>query len=83
MQRTNNLIPLQKPSITIGSGGSVGREGPIVHIAVSIGSSIGQLFRLKPREVIILVSAGVAGGIAATFNAPITGVMFADSETVT
>jgi CIC family chloride channel protein len=64
-------------AISIGSGGSVGREGPIVQIGASFGSSLGQLFRLKPREVIILVAAGVAGGIAATFNAPIGGVTFA------
>ena len=64
-------------AITIGSGGSVGREGPIVQIGASFGSTLGQLFRLKPGEVIVLVGAGVAGGIGATFNAPIGGIMFA------
>ncbi len=64
-------------AICIGSGGSVGREGPIVQIGASFGSTLGQLFRLKPQETISLVCAGVAGGIAATFNAPIGGVAFA------
>ena len=64
-------------AINIGSGGSVGREGPIVQIGASFGSAVGQFFKLKPREVITLVSAGVAGGIAATFNAPIGGIAFA------
>ncbi len=64
-------------SITIGSGGSVGREGPIVQIGSALGSTIGQFFRLSERRVINLVASGAAGGIAATFNAPIAGVMFA------
>ena len=64
-------------SITIGSGGSVGREGPIVQIGAAIGSTIGQHFKLNERRVITLVAAGSAGGVAATFNAPIAGVMFA------
>ena len=64
-------------AICIGSGGSVGREGPIVQIGASFGSTLGVLFKLKPQEIITLVSAGVAGGIAATFNAPIGGVAFA------
>ena len=64
-------------AITIGSGGSVGREGPIVQIGSAIGSSIGQFFKLNDRRVINLVASGAAGGIAATFNAPIAGVFFA------
>lgn len=61
----------------IGSGGSAGREGPIVQIGSAIGSAIGQLFRLSDERIRNLVACGAAGGIAATFNAPIAGVIFA------
>jgi CIC family chloride channel protein len=64
-------------SICIGSGGSVGREGPIVQIGSALGSSLGQLFKLSEEKVKILVACGAAGGIAATFNAPIAGIFFA------
>jgi chloride channel protein, CIC family len=64
-------------AITIGSGGSAGREGPIVQIGASLGSTIGQMARLNERRVVNLVASGAAAGIAATFNAPIAGVMFA------
>ncbi len=71
------LVKIFASAITIGGGGSVGREGPIVQIGSSFGSSLGQLLKLSPREIIILVGSGAAGGIGATFNAPIGGVMFA------
>lgn len=71
------LIKAVASAITIGSGGSVGKEGPIVQIGASFGSTLGQVARLSSRETIILVGAGVAGGISATFNAPIGGIMFA------
>jgi CIC family chloride channel protein len=64
-------------SVCIGSGGSVGREGPIVQIGSAIGSSLGQLLHLSNDRVRNLVACGAAGGIAATFNAPIAGVIFA------
>ena len=64
-------------SICIGSGGSVGREGPIVQISSSVASSIGQLFRIKERGMRTLVAAGAAAGIGGTFNAPIAGALFA------
>jgi CIC family chloride channel protein len=64
-------------SICIGSGGSVGREGPIVQIGSAIGSSLGQALHLSNDRVRNLVACGAAGGIAATFNAPIAGVIFA------
>jgi CIC family chloride channel protein len=64
-------------SICIGSGGSVGREGPIVQIGSALGSSMGQALHLSGDRVRNLVACGAAGGIAATFNAPIAGVMFA------
>jgi CIC family chloride channel protein len=64
-------------SICIGSGGSSGREGPIVQISASLASSIGQIFRVKERGMRTLVAAGAGAGIGATFNAPIAGALFA------
>jgi chloride channel protein, CIC family len=64
-------------SLSIGSGGSVGREGPIVQIGSALGSSIGQFLNLSDERIRNLVACGAAGGIAATFNAPIAGVIFA------
>jgi CIC family chloride channel protein len=64
-------------ALSIGSGGSVGREGPIVQIGSSLGSTIGQVAGLGTSQTKILVAAGAAAAIGATFNAPIAGVMFA------
>jgi CIC family chloride channel protein len=64
-------------ALCIGSGGSVGREGPIVQIGSALGSTVGQLLRVPPTRMRLLVACGAAGGISATFNAPIAGVMFA------
>ncbi|MFD2082608.1 chloride channel protein, CIC family [Actinopolymorpha cephalotaxi] len=64
-------------ALCIGSGGSVGREGPIVQIGSALGSSLGQLVRLPEKRLRLLVACGAAGGISATFNAPIAGVFFA------
>ncbi len=64
-------------SICIGSGGSVGREGPIVQISSALGSTLGQLFKLSEDKRRILIACGAAGGIAATFNAPLAGIFFA------
>ncbi|MBW2371548.1 MAG: chloride channel protein [Deltaproteobacteria bacterium] len=64
-------------ALTIGSGGSVGREGPIVQIASAVGSGIGQLLRVTPRQLRTIVGCGAAAGISATFNAPIAGALFA------
>jgi len=64
-------------SISIGSGGSVGREGPIVQIGSALGSTLGQKLGLSDDRIRNLVACGAAGGIAATFNAPIAGVVFA------
>ena len=71
------LVKSLASAISIGSGGSVGREGPIVQIGSSIGSTLGQRLHLSDDKVRILVACGAAGGIAATFNAPIAGVIFA------
>jgi len=64
-------------ALCIGSGGSVGREGPIVQIGSALGSTLGQLLNLSEDRVRNLVACGAAGGIAATFNSPIAGVIFA------
>jgi CIC family chloride channel protein len=71
------LVKSLASAICIGSGGSVGREGPIVQIGSAIGSLSGQLLRIPESQVRLLVACGAAGGIAATFNAPIAGVFFA------
>jgi CIC family chloride channel protein len=71
------IVKAVASSFTIGSGGSVGREGPIVQIGSALGSTIGQWLKLSDERVRNLVACGAAGGIAATFNAPITGVIFA------
>jgi CIC family chloride channel protein len=64
-------------SICIGSGGSTGREGPIVQISASLASTLGQVFHVNERGMRILVAAGAGAGIGATFNAPIAGTLFA------
>lgn len=71
------LVKTIASAICIGSGGATGREGPIVQIGAATGSSIGQFFKLGGNFTIILVGCGAAGGIAATFNTPIAGVIFA------
>ena len=64
-------------AVCIGSGGSVGREGPIVQIGSALGSRIGRWAQVPEARLRTLVACGAAAGIAATFNAPIAGVMFA------
>ena len=64
-------------SITIGSGGSAGREGPTVQIGAAVGSTIGQLLHLSTERMRVLIGCGAAAGIAASFNAPLAGVLFA------
>ena len=64
-------------AIAIGSGAAVGREGPIIQIGASLGSTTGQIIPLAAWQRITLVAAGAGAGIAATFNTPIGGVMFA------
>jgi len=62
---------------SIGTGAAVGREGPIIQIGAALGSTLGQIVRMAPWQRITLVAAGAGAGIAATFNTPIGGVMFA------
>ena len=64
-------------ALSIGSGGSVGREGPIVQIGAAFGSTLGRIIRMPVRQRIVLVAAGAGGGIAATFNSPLGGMAFA------
>ncbi|MEO1090895.1 MAG: chloride channel protein [Pseudomonadota bacterium] len=64
-------------SLAIGVGGSVGREGPIVHLGAAMASAVAERFRLDPRMARTLLASGVAAAIAAAFNAPIAGVLFA------
>ena len=64
-------------AISIGSGGSVGREGPIVQIGSALGSTIGQALRVPANQLRTIVGCGAAAGVAATFNAPIAGALFA------
>lgn len=71
------LVKTLASAICIGTGGAVGREGPIVQIGSAIGSSIGQLLKVSAARMRTLVGCGAAAGIAATFNAPIAGSMFA------
>ena len=70
-------VKVAASAMTIGFGGTAGREGPMVQIGSAIGSTIGQSAKLKPANVRTLVACGAAGGIAATFNAPIAAAIFA------
>lgn len=78
--RIRPQVPIVKSlasALCIGSGGSVGREGPIVQIGSALGSVLGQLARVSESRLRLLVACGAAAGISATFNAPIAGVFFA------
>ncbi|HEY5429022.1 MAG TPA: chloride channel protein [Solirubrobacteraceae bacterium] len=70
------IVKALASAITIGTGGSVGREGPIVQIGAAFASTLGQVVRMSENRLRIIVACGAAGGIAATFNAPITGLFF-------
>jgi CIC family chloride channel protein len=71
-----SVVKALASALCIGSGGSVGREGPIVQIGSAFASSLGQWIRMPENRIRVMVACGAAGGIAATFNAPITGVFF-------
>ena len=64
-------------AILIGTGAAVGREGPIIQIGSALGSTLGRVMRLATSQKITLLSAGAGAGIAATFNTPLGGVLFA------
>jgi CIC family chloride channel protein len=71
------LVKSLASALAIGSGSSVGREGPIIQIGSALGSTVGQIIRMPVGQRIALVAAGAGAGIASTFNTPIGGVMFA------
>ena len=73
------VVPLKllASAITIGAGGSAGREGPIIHIGSAFGSTVAQLLHFSTDRVRTLLACGAAAGIAATFNSPIAGAIFA------
>jgi CIC family chloride channel protein len=76
--RKHTLLTCSTTSaLTIGSGGSAGREGPTVQIGSAVGSTLGQLFHLSTERIQVLVGCGAAAAIAASFNAPLAGVLFA------
>ncbi|MBN1806155.1 MAG: chloride channel protein [Sedimentisphaerales bacterium] len=70
------LVKILASAISISTGGSVGREGPIIQIGAAIASTTGQWLRVRPVQMKTLVGCGVSAGIAATFNAPIAGTLF-------
>lgn len=70
------IAKLFASAICIGSGGSTGREGPVIQIGASLGSSLGQFLRVNPERMKIFVACGAAAGIAAAFNAPVAGALF-------
>lgn len=76
LKKRNMYASLVASAVTIGFGGSVGAEGPIVFTGAAIGSNVGQAFRLSPRMLMILVGCGAAAGIAGIFRAPIAGMLF-------
>jgi CIC family chloride channel protein len=72
----NSYSSMIASSLTIGLGGSVGAEAPIVMTGASIGSNLARFFRLNYKYVTLMVGCGAAGGIAGIFNAPIAGIVF-------
>lgn len=76
IRKRAGLVLIFTSAITLGSGGSAGREGPIALIGASAGSAIGKAIRLSARDLKVLTCCGVASGIAATFNAPMGGAIF-------
>ncbi len=72
-----SVAKMAASALCIGSGGSAGREGPIVQVGAALGSTIGQWLKTSEERLRNLVACGAAAGIAATFNAPIAGVLFA------
>ncbi len=70
------IAKLLASAVCIGSGGSTGREGPVIQIGSSFGSTIGQFLNVNPERMKIFVACGAAAGIAAAFNAPVAGALF-------
>ncbi len=76
MRWTSSLVCMVMSSITLGSGGSAGSEGPIILIGAAISSGVGQLLQVAGNRLRVIVACGAAAGIACIFNAPIGGVLF-------
>ena len=76
IKRHNMWSSIIASSLTIGFGGSVGAEAPIVLTGSAIGSNLGQLFRMEQKNLMLLVGCGAAGAVAGIFKAPIAGVVF-------
>ncbi len=77
MRWSNSLLCMVMSAITLGSGGSAGSEGPIIHIGSALASGVGQLLRISGNRLRVIVACGAAAGVASIFNAPIAGVLFA------
>ena len=73
----SGLVKIVAATLTIGSGGAAGRQGPVVYLGAAFGSLAGRTLQLNSQTVRLLAAAGAAGGVAGTFNAPIAGVFFA------
>lgn len=71
------LVKAIASSLSIGSGGSIGREGPIIQIGAAFGSAMGQWIKVADWQRIVFIACGAGGGIAATFNTPLGGILFA------
>jgi CIC family chloride channel protein len=71
------IVKIVASALTLGTGGSGGREGPIAQIGAGFGSVLGKLLRLRPADRRVLVAAGMGAGIAAIFRAPLAGTIFA------
>ncbi len=71
------LVKIVASALTLGTGGSGGREGPIAQIGAGFGSYLGQLLRLRPADRRVLMAAGMGAGVAAIFRAPLAGALFA------
>ncbi|VVC77124.1 H(+)/Cl(-) exchange transporter ClcA [Aquicella siphonis] len=71
------IIKALASSLSIGSGGSIGREGPIIQMGGALGSALGEAFKLADWQRMTLIACGASGGIAAMFNTPMGGLLFA------
>ena len=76
IRRHNTWSSLIASGITIGFGGSVGAESPIVMTGSAIGSNLGQLFKMEKKVMMLLIGCGAAGAVSGIFKAPITGLVF-------
>ncbi|OQY24713.1 MAG: hypothetical protein B6I37_02890 [Desulfobacteraceae bacterium 4572_35.2] len=77
IRHRTTLLKMFSTLLSLGCGASVGREGPVVHIGSSVGSSLAQLLRMSPEWKRVFLACGASAGIAATFNAPMAGMLFA------